>query len=187
MDGNKMAAIGFNGASEVKSLARKPKEDIAANAIYVHCFAQRTQRTQRTRYATNHSTLLSIFLDLCESLYAIVGAYPKRILLFEEVQANFQNESDKDDYKVLRLKSLSATRWTSRAKTADVIFKKSAEIRVTLEKLQEDLSLATDTKARVGGILRQQLSSLKILFNLNATGILDEGKYPDGWKTKKCC
>ena len=31
--------MGFEGASAIKSIARKLTEDIAPNAIYVHCFA----------------------------------------------------------------------------------------------------------------------------------------------------
>ena len=167
MDGHKMAAMGFDGASAMKSLARKLKEDIAPNAVYVHCFAHCNELIVQD--AIKQSNLLSTSLDLCQSLYAIVGAYPKRILLFEEIQAEFQNESNTDDYKILRLKSLSVTRWTTRVKAADVIFEKSAELRATLERLQKDTSITADTKARVRGILRQQLSSLNVLFNLNAT------------------
>jgi hypothetical protein len=61
-------------------------------------------------------------LDLCQALYAIVGAYPKRILQFEEIQEEFKNENDSDEYKVLRLQSLSTTRWTTRVKAADIVF-----------------------------------------------------------------
>ncbi|XP_046842027.1 zinc finger MYM-type protein 1-like [Xenia sp. Carnegie-2017] len=117
MEGHKMAAMGFDGASAMKSLARKLKEDVAPNAIY----------------------------------------------------ADFRNETGTNDYKVLRLQSLSTTRWTTRVKAADVIFEKSAELHATLEKLQEDPSISADTKAKIRGILRRQLSSLIVIFNLNAT------------------
>ena len=75
------------------------------------------------------SNLLLSSLELCQSLYAIVGAYPKRVLLFEEIQNDFKNEmvSNATDYSVLRLQSLSATRWTIRVKAADVVFQKIAE------------------------------------------------------------
>lgn len=39
LDGHKMAAMGFDGAAAMKSLARKVKADVAPDAIYVHCFA----------------------------------------------------------------------------------------------------------------------------------------------------
>ncbi|XP_046860232.1 zinc finger MYM-type protein 1-like [Xenia sp. Carnegie-2017] len=167
MEGHKMAAMGFDGASAMKSLARKLKEDIAPNAIYVHCFSHCNELIIKD--AAKQSNLLSTSLDLCQSLYAIVGAHPKRILLFEEIQADFRNETGTNDYKVLRLQSLSTTRWTTRVKAADVIFEKSAELHATLEKLQEDPTISADTKAKIRGILRRQLSSLVVIFNLNAT------------------
>ncbi|XP_046855150.1 zinc finger MYM-type protein 1-like [Xenia sp. Carnegie-2017] len=143
MEGHKMAAMGFDGASAMKSLARKLKEDIAPNAIYIHCFSHCIELFIQD--AAMQSNLLSTSLDLCQSLYAIVGAHPKRILLFEEIQADFRNETGTNDYKVLRLQSLSTTRWTTRVKAADVIFEKSSELHATLEKLQEDPSILADT------------------------------------------
>ena len=117
------------------------------------------------------SNLLSSSLDLCQSLYAIIGAYPKRILLFEEIQNDVKSETDGETtaYNILRLQSLSATRWTTRVKAADVVFQKTAEVRATLEMLLKDPSVTNDTKARIRGILERQLSSLNVVFNLNAT------------------
>jgi hypothetical protein len=122
MDGNRMAAMGFDGAAAMKSLARKLQADVAPNAIYVYCFAHCNELIIKD--ATKQSNLLSTSFDLCQSLYAIVGAYPKRILLFEEIQRDIQSKDDTEDYKVLRLQSLSATRWTTRVKAVDVIFQK---------------------------------------------------------------
>jgi hypothetical protein len=85
----------------MKSLARKLQADVAPNAIYVHCFAHCNELIIKD--TTKQSNLLSTSLDLCQSLYAIVGAYPKRILLFEEIQRDIQSEDDTEDYKVLRL------------------------------------------------------------------------------------
>ncbi|CAB4001303.1 Hypothetical predicted protein, partial [Paramuricea clavata] len=104
-------------------------------------------------------------LDLCQALYAIVGTYPKRILQFEEIQEDFKNENDSDEYKVLRLQSLSATRWTKRVKAADVIFDNTIELRTILEKLKENPYISADTKTRIRGILKKQMSSLYALFN----------------------
>ena len=80
-------------------IARKLNGDIATNAIYFHCFPHCNELIVQD--STKQSTLLSMLLNLCQLLYGIVGADPKRILLFKEVQADFQNESDMDDYKVL--------------------------------------------------------------------------------------
>ena len=165
LDGNNLAAMGFDGAAAMKSLARKLKVEISPNAVYVHCFAHCNELIVKD--AIDQCSLLSTSLDLCQSLYAIVGAYPKRILLFEAIQNDFKHENESDEYTVLRLQSLSATRWTTRVKAANVVFEKTVEVRRTLETLASDPSISADTKARIKGILKHQLSSLHIMFNLN--------------------
>ena len=162
-----MAAMGFDGTSAMKSLARKLTAEVAPKAIYVHCFAHCNELIVKDAMKQCH--LLSTSLDLCQVLYSIVGAYPKRILLFEEIQKEVLYENCTEEYKVLRLQSLSATTWTTRVKAADVIFDKSAKLRTTLEMLKEDQSISSDTKIRIQGILKHQLSSLPVLFNLNVT------------------
>ena len=49
------------------------------------------------------------------------------------------------------------------------MFLKTAEVRATLEMLLTDSSVTNDTKARIRGILERQLSSVNVVFNLNAT------------------
>ena len=169
MNGERMAAMSFDGAAAVKALARLLKADVAPNAIFIHCFGHCNELIVKD--AMKLSNLLLSSLELCQSLYAIVGAYPKRVLLFEEIQNDFKNEmvSNATDYSILRLQSLSATRWTTRVKAADVVFQKIAEVRATLEILIKDPSVTSDTRARTHGILERQLSSLNVLFNLNVT------------------
>ena len=169
MSGERMAAMSFDGAAAMKALARLLKADVAPNAIFIHCFAHCNELIVKD--ASKLSNLLSSSLNLCQSLYAIIGAYSKRILLFEEIQNEFKNEMDSKAtaYNVLRLQSLSATRWTTRVKAADVVFLKTAEVRATLEMLLTDSSVTNDTKARIRGILERQLSSVNVVFNLNAT------------------
>ena len=99
-----MAAMGFDEAAAMKSLARKLKVEISPNAVYVHCFGDCNELIVKD--AIDQCSLLSTSLDLCQSLYAIVGAHPKRILLFEEVQNDFKHENESDEYTVLRLQSL---------------------------------------------------------------------------------
>ena len=94
-----MAAMDFDGAAAMKSLARKLKFEISPNAVYVHCFAHCNELI--VKGAIDQCSLLSTSLDLCHSLYAIVGAYPKPILLFEEVQNDFKHENESDEYTVL--------------------------------------------------------------------------------------
>ena len=141
---------------------------LAQHLQSIHCFAHCNELIVKD--ASKLSNLLSSSLDLCQSLYAIIGAYPKRILLFEEIQNEFKNEMDSKAtaYNGLRLQSLSAIRWTTRVKAADVVFLETAEVR-TLEMLLTDSSVTNDTKARIRGILGRQLSSVNVVFNLNAT------------------
>ena len=169
MNGERTAAMSFDGAAAMKALARLLKADVAPNAIFFHCFAHCNELIVND--ASKLSNLLFSSLDLCQSLCAIIGAYSKRILLFEEIQNEFKNEMDSKAtaYSVLRLQSLSVTRWTTRVKAADVVFLKTAEVRATLEMLLTDLSVTNDTKARLRGILERQLSSLNVVLNLSAT------------------
>ena len=127
MSGERMAAMSFDGAAAMKALTRLLKADVAPNAIFIHCFAHCHKLIVTD--ASKVSNLLSSSLDLCQSLYAIIGAYPKRILLFEEIQNEFKNEMDSKEtaYNVLRLQSLSATRWKTRVNSADAAFLKTAK------------------------------------------------------------
>ncbi len=99
-----MAGMGFEGAAAMKALSRRLKMTIAPNAIYVHCFANCNELIVKD--AIKNSNLMSSSLDLCQSLHAIIGAYPKRILLFEKIQNDFNFEPKSEDYKVLRLQNL---------------------------------------------------------------------------------
>ena len=53
--------------------------------------------------------LLSDSLSIVQAMYAVVGKYPKRIALFEEIQKDLQNENESEDYKVLRSKATQQT------------------------------------------------------------------------------
>ena len=99
LDDNNMAAMGFDGAAAMKSLARKLKVEILPNAVYVHCFVHCNELIVKD--AIDQCSLLSMSSDLCQSLYAILGAYLKHILLFEEVQNDFEHENESDEYTVL--------------------------------------------------------------------------------------
>ena len=112
--------------------------------------------------------MLSDSLNICQSLYAVVGAYPKRVALLEHVQKEVMNEQQSDDYNILRLKSLSMTRWTTRAKAASVVLTKTEELKTALGILHSDKSVTAETRAKTKGIL-QQLSSVKKMFGLQAT------------------
>ena len=61
------------------------------------------------------------------------------------MQADLQNESDKDYYKCLLLDSLRYKMGNnSKCYRCYCIFEKSAEFRVTLEKLRGDTSITAD-------------------------------------------
>ena len=131
LDGKKMAGMGFDGAAAMRCLAKKMKENVAPNALYIHCLAHCNELVVKD--AIKESTLLSPSLELCQSLGAIVGAYPKRIQVFEDIQNAFMTEQVTNEYQVLRLQSLADTRWTTRVKAANTIFEKTAEVREALQ------------------------------------------------------
>ncbi len=119
---------------------------IAPNAIYVHCFAHCNQLIVKD--SIKNSNLMSSSLDLCQSLYAIIGAYPKRILLFEKIQNDFNFEPKTEDYKVLRLlmQSLSVFKTDLMKKSShlpktikDVLLKSMKERNISIVDLKNVL------------------------------------------------
>ena len=167
LGGQKMVAMGFDGAADMKSLAQRLKSEIVPNAIYVHCFAHCNELIVKD--ALMESGLLESSLDLCQSLCAIVGTYPKRILLFENIQKDYGYKQETKHFKVLRLQNLPVTRWTTRVQAVNIVFEKFAELCKTLEKMRGDSSTPKDTADKIKGLLKNHLSSLEVLFNLNAT------------------
>ena len=164
LDGQKMVAMGFDGAAAMKSLAQKLKSEIAPNVIYVHCFAHCNELIVKD--AIKESGLLETSLDLCQSMYTIVGAYPTHILLFENIQKDYGYEQETKHFKVLRLQNLPVTRWTTRVQAANIVFEILCK---TLEKMKDDSSNPKDTADKIKRLLKNHLSSLEVLFNLNAT------------------
>ena len=166
LDGQKMVTMGFDGAADMKSLAQKLKSEIAPNAIYVHRFAHCNELIVKD--AIKESGLLESSLDLCQLMCAIVGAYPKRILLFKNIQKDYGYEQETKHFKVLRLQNLPVTRWTTRGQAANIVF---ANLRNFPKhwRMRGDSSTPKDTADKIKGLLKNHLSFLEVLFNLNAT------------------
>ena len=101
-----MVRMAFDVASSMKCFARMIKETMSQHAMYFHCFAHCAELASKD--ATLHSPLLDNSQDLCEGLYALVGAIPKRVLLFQKIQEEIER-----DCSTTRLKNLSRTRWTT--------------------------------------------------------------------------
>jgi hypothetical protein len=72
---SKLVGLAFDGASVMKSLANKLKSEVGTQASYIHCFAHCNELVVKD--AQSKSSLISESLDLCEELYALVGALPK--------------------------------------------------------------------------------------------------------------
>ena len=140
-----MAGMAFDGASSMKCLARMIKETMSQHAMYFHCFAHCTEPVFKD--TTFHSPLLDNSQDLCEDMYALVGAIPKRVLLFQKIQEEIER-----DCSTMRQKNLSRTRWTTRRPAAEVIVKKHNELQEVLSQMKEVLSQ-----------LKEVLSQLKTL------------------------
>ena len=75
---------------------------------------------------------------------------------------------ESEDYKILCLKSLSVTRWTTRAKAAYVVLTKNKELKEALNTLAKDSTTTAKARAKIKGIL-QQLAYLKKMFGQQAT------------------
>ena len=155
-----MVGMAIDGASSMKCLARMIKETMSQNAMYFHCFAHCTELLFKD--ATFHSSLLYNSQDLCKDMYALVGAIPKRVLLFQKIQEEIEG-----DCSTTRLKNLSRTRWTTRGPGAEVIVKKHNELHEVLSQLKEDSSLTLKCKAKARGLLRK-IQSSPVIFNLLA-------------------
>ena len=142
------------------SLARMIKETMSQHAMYFHCFAHCTKLVFKD--GTLHSPLLDNSQDLCGDLYALVGAIPKRVLLFQKIHEEIER-----DCSTMRLKNLSRTRWTTRGPAAEVIVKKHKELYEVLSQLKEDSSLTLKCKAKARELLRK-IQSFPVIFNLLA-------------------
>ena len=166
LDPHKIVGIGFDGASTMKSVAAKLKTIYGVQASYFHCLAHCNELIVKDAHEI--SSMLSDSLGICQTLYALIGAYPKRIALLEGIQKDAQYEVESEDYKILRLRSLSVTRWTTRAKVAYVVLTKNKDLKVALSTLAKDSTTTAEVRAKVKGIL-QQLACLKKMFGLQAT------------------
>ena len=78
-----MVGMAFDVASSMKCLARMIKETMSHHAMYFHYFTHCTELVFKD--ATFHSPLLDNSQDVCEDLYALVGAIPKRVLPFQKI------------------------------------------------------------------------------------------------------
>ena len=112
--------------------------------VLFHCFAHCNELVFKD--ATSLSPLVETSQDLCEDLYALVGVSPKRVLLFQKIQEEVDNDSS-----TLRLKNLSRTRWTTRGPAADVIIKRHNELQEVLSQLKEDSSVSATCRSKARG------------------------------------
>ena len=127
----------------VQQLSREMLQNVRFNtdAAYAHCFAHCHELIVKD--AIDQCSLLSTSLDLCQSLYAIVGAY-------------------RSDFFCLKKFKMTLS---TRMKPMNTLFSDSrAYLR---QDGQQNPSISADTKGKMKGILKHQLSSLHIFFNLN--------------------
>ena len=158
----KMVGMAFDGASAMKKLACLLKEQVSKHALYIHCFAHCNELVFKD--ATLLSSMVSDSLDLCEDVYALAGVSPKRVLLFQNVQKEISSVSE-STRGILKLKSLSRTRWTTRGAAAEVVIEKNKELQETLRLLSVDASVAPEFRARSKGLIRK-LQSFPEIFKL---------------------
>ena len=159
LDPKNLTGSAFDGAAAMECLARKIKT-INSSTMHLHCFAHCTELVFKD--VSKQCSILREAQDFCEGLYVLVGSYPKRILLFEQIQRENEETSD-----VLRLKNLSRTRWTTRGPASSVILERHDDLKSTLEKMQTDKSLKPDCRAKASGLLHK-LNSFDQMFGLVA-------------------
>ena len=148
MDPQKMVGILFEGASSMKNFAKLIKENVVQQQLYVHCFAHANELVFKD--ATALSPVTAYAQDFCEDLYALVSVYPKRVLLFENIQKDMQG-----DKSILRLKNLFKTRWTARSVASEVIIKRRDTLRETLNKLAKDKTATPECRAKCRGLINK--------------------------------
>ena len=88
--------------------------------------------------------------DFCEDLYALVGVYPKRFLLFESIHKDIEG-----DKSILSLKNLSKIRWTTGGVACQVITKRRDALRETLNKLANDKTATPECRAKSRGLIKK--------------------------------
>ena len=143
--------MSFDRASSMKNLAKLKKENVAQQALYVHWFAHANELVFKD--ATTLSPMIAYAQDFCEDLYALVGVYPARVLLFESIQKDMEV-----DQSILRLKNLSKTRWTTRGVASEVIIKRRDALRETLNKLANDKTATPECRAKSQGLIKKDQS-----------------------------
>ena len=165
LPGNKLSGMAFDGAASMKLLAAKIKQMVNSSAIFTHCFAHSNELVEHDVYKT--SKMFNDSLDMCQNLYAFVGAYPKRVMLFENIQKDLDHEKNEsgENYEILRLQSISVTRWTTRAKAAYVLIGKVGELHTLLDHIKDDKGNSNDIRAKAKGLLKN-LESFKCIFKL---------------------
>ena len=155
-----LVGMGFDGPSVMKKLAKLVKQHLNSNVLYVHCLSHCTELTIHDGCET--SPILSSALDMCQDLYAFVGAFPKRVALFENIQKDSESPGNE------KLKILSQTRWITRAAAIGVIIRKRKELITTLGELDADKTNKADARA-LARALKNKLESTDVLFSLVVT------------------
>ena len=147
-ESKKMVGMSLDGVSSMKNLAKLIKENVAQQALYVHCFAHANKLVFKD--ATALSPMIAYAQDFCENLYALFDVYPKRVILFESIQKDMEG-----DKSILRLKNLSKTIWTMRGVAFEVIIKRHNALRETLNKLAIDKTATPECCAKSRDLIKR--------------------------------
>ena len=95
-----MSMMAFDGASTMRCLPMLLKSDVNPNALYFHFLVNCNKPVFKA--ALKLSTLLNESQELCESVYALGGASPKRIGFSRELKKSLKrNRWRLEDCKTL--------------------------------------------------------------------------------------
>lgn len=78
------------------------------------------------------------------------------------MQKDAKHVAESEDYKILRLKSLCMTQWTTSVKAANVVSSKTDDLKTSLGLLAKDKAVIAQTQAKIKGILPQFTSQGKM-------------------------
>ena len=103
MNPDKMVGMSFDGTSSMKILPNLSK--VKLHHKHYMCTALLIATNLSLKILRQFHHMIACAQDLCEDLYVFVGISPKRVLIFKDIQKQFD-----EDASLTRLKIMSKPR-----------------------------------------------------------------------------
>ncbi|XP_065654591.1 52 kDa repressor of the inhibitor of the protein kinase-like [Hydra vulgaris] len=150
----KVAGISLDRVLVIKCLAANLKNILGQQAQYFHCMAHCSELIVKDTYAI--SSLLS---DSFEHIQSVLP-FSNKSSLMQYIKKYILHETESDEYRVLRLKSIPMTSWTTRTKAVQVVLEKIAELQNLSKQLQE-INLTSDVAVFCNRNASQRFAELR--------------------------